>query len=82
MAVKIGFVGSGGIANWHLEHLSKIKETRIVCLYDINKERVEAAARKWNAIMAVAIIQSIPVFIVFIIFREHLMKGIKLRGFK
>jgi len=36
----------------------------------------------WNAAMAVAIIQSIPVFIAFIIFREQLMKGIKLRGFK
>ena len=36
----------------------------------------------WNAVMALAIIQSIPVFITFIIFREQLMKGIKLRGFK
>ena len=35
-----------------------------------------------NAIMAVSILQSIPVFIMFIIFREQLMKGIKLRGFK
>ena len=35
-----------------------------------------------NALMAIAIIQSIPVFIMFIIFREQLMKGIKLRGFK
>ena len=35
-----------------------------------------------NATMAAAIIQSIPVFIAFIIFREQLMKGIKLRGFK
>jgi len=36
----------------------------------------------WNAIMAISIVQSIPVFIAFIIFREQLMKGIKLRGFK
>ena len=36
----------------------------------------------WNVIMAAAILQSIPVFIAFIIFREQLMKGIKLRGFK
>lgn len=49
MAVKVGFVGTGGIANWHLEHLSKIRETKIVCLYDVNKERVEAAAKKWEA---------------------------------
>ena len=49
MAVRIGFVGSGGIANWHLEHLSKIKGTKIVCLYDVNKERVETSAKKWKA---------------------------------
>ncbi|MCD6318418.1 carbohydrate ABC transporter permease, partial [Candidatus Aerophobetes bacterium] len=36
----------------------------------------------WNVTMAAAILQSIPVFIAFIIFREQLMKGIKLRGFK
>jgi len=35
-----------------------------------------------NAVMAIALIQSIPTFIMFIIFREYLMKGIKLRGFK
>ena len=35
-----------------------------------------------NGLMAMAIIESIPVFIVFIIFREQLMTGIKLRGFK
>jgi len=35
-----------------------------------------------NTIMAISIIQSIPVFIMFIIFREQLMKGIKLRGFR
>ena len=35
-----------------------------------------------NALLGLSIIQSIPVFIMFIIFREQLMKGIKLRGFK
>jgi len=35
-----------------------------------------------NGLMAISIIESIPVFIAFIIFREQLMKGIKLRGFK
>jgi len=35
-----------------------------------------------NGLMGIAIIESIPVFIAFIIFREQLMKGIKLRGFK
>jgi len=35
-----------------------------------------------NGLMVIAIIESIPVFIMFVIFREELMKGIKLRGFK
>lgn len=36
----------------------------------------------WNVAMAAGVLQSIPVFIAFVIFREQLMKGIKLRGFK
>ncbi len=49
MTLRIGFVGAGGIANWHLEHLSKIEGTKIVSLCDVNKKRVEAGAKKWNA---------------------------------
>lgn len=36
----------------------------------------------YNGLMALALVESIPVFIMFVIFREQLMKGIKLRGFK
>jgi len=36
----------------------------------------------YNGLMTIAIIESIPVFIMFLIFREYLMRGIKLRGFK
>ncbi len=36
----------------------------------------------YNGLMAISIIESIPVFIIFLIFREYLMTGIKLRGFK
>ena len=36
----------------------------------------------WNGLMAMSIVESIPVFVMFIIFREYLMTGIKLRGFK
>lgn len=49
MTLRIGFVGAGGIANWHLEHLSRIKQTRIISFYDVNEERAKAAAKKWNA---------------------------------
>jgi len=40
------------------------------------------AGMTYNGLMAIAIIQSIPVFIMFLIFREYLMTGIRLRGFK
>ena len=46
------------------------------------QEAILRAGLGMNAMMAFAIVQSIPVFIMFIIFREQLMKGIKLRGFK
>ena len=36
----------------------------------------------YTALMAVAIIEAIPVFFMFIIFREQIMKGVRLRGFK
>ena len=36
----------------------------------------------WNLLMAISLLEAIPILIVFIIFREQLMKGIKLRGFK
>jgi len=36
----------------------------------------------YNALMALAVIESIPIFIAFLIFREKLMKGIQLAGLK
>jgi len=45
-------------------------------------ERIREAGIGYNGLMTVAVIESIPVFIMFIIFREQLMTGIKLRGFK
>ena len=36
----------------------------------------------WPALMALSIIETLPVFIMFLFCREYLMKGIKLRGFK
>jgi len=48
MAVKVGLVGTGGMANGHLEHLSEIKEVEITSLCDIKRERVEAASKKYG----------------------------------
>jgi len=44
--MKIGFVGTGGIANYHLEHLMKIKEAEIVALCDVVEERAKETAKK------------------------------------
>jgi len=48
MIVKVGFVGTGGIANWHLEHLSKIEGIKITSLCDIKREKAEATAKKYG----------------------------------
>ena len=48
---------------------------------ETSKEMLEAGLGM-NAVMAMGIFQSIPSFIMFIILREQLMRGIKLRGFK
>jgi len=49
MAVKVGFIGAGGIARYHAEHLAKIKEARIVAFCDLSKERAEKMAREFGA---------------------------------
>ncbi|WP_129669810.1 carbohydrate ABC transporter permease [Phytoactinopolyspora endophytica] len=36
----------------------------------------------WNGLMVLAILQSLPVFIAFIVCREYLLRGIRLRGLK
>ncbi|TDD72634.1 carbohydrate ABC transporter permease [Jiangella aurantiaca] len=36
----------------------------------------------WNGMMVLAILQSIPIFIAFLVCREYLLRGIKIRGLK
>jgi multiple sugar transport system permease protein len=36
----------------------------------------------YNALMALAVVESIPIFIAFLLFREQLMKGIQISGLK
>ena len=50
MAIKIGFIGVGGIAGSHLGNLSQIEEARVVALCDVVKEKAEEAAKKYQAI--------------------------------
>jgi predicted dehydrogenase len=42
--VRIGFVGTGGIAGAHIERLREIPEAQIVALCDVDEGRVQAAA--------------------------------------
>jgi ABC-type glycerol-3-phosphate transport system permease component len=47
-----------------------------------NLRKLLAAGLSWNGLMVLGLLQTIPVFIMFIICREYLMKGIRVRGFK
>jgi len=48
MAVRIGFVGTGGIAGAHFNSLEKINDAQPVAFMDLNTERAEAAARRFG----------------------------------
>jgi len=45
-------------------------------------QQLVAAGVGYNALMALAVVESIPMFIAFLIFREQLMKGIQIHGLK
>ena len=45
-------------------------------------QQLIAAGVGYNALMAASVIESIPMFIAFLLFREQLMKGIQLSGLK
>jgi len=46
--VKIGFVGTGGIANHHLRQLKEIEDAEIVALCDIVEDRVQSAVANYG----------------------------------
>lgn len=48
MAVRIGFVGTGGIAGAHFNSLEKVADAQPVAFMDLNTERAEAAARRFE----------------------------------
>ncbi len=45
-------------------------------------QQLLASGVGYNALMALAVVESIPMFLAFLIFREQLMKGIQLQGLK
>jgi len=44
MTVRVGFVGTGGIAHLHMAHLKQIEEAEVVAMYDVAVGRAQAAA--------------------------------------
>jgi predicted dehydrogenase len=46
--VRLGFVGTGGIANHHLGRLKEIEGVQIVALCDVVADRVKDATAKWG----------------------------------
>lgn len=48
--VRIGFVGTGGIATHHLEQLRQVEEAEVVALCDVVEGRVGEAAAKFGGV--------------------------------
>ena len=42
--IQVGFIGTGGIARWHISHLKEIPECRIAALCDVDAARVKTVA--------------------------------------
>lgn len=49
MPVKIGFIGAGGNANWHMESLAKVPDAKVVAVADLDDTKAEATAAKYKA---------------------------------
>ncbi|GGD88432.1 Gfo/Idh/MocA family protein [Paenibacillus nasutitermitis] len=49
MSVKIGFIGVGGIAQYHIKGLQQIEGVEIVCVYDVNRENAARVAESTGA---------------------------------
>ncbi|NIA15665.1 MAG: Gfo/Idh/MocA family oxidoreductase [Nitrospiraceae bacterium] len=49
MAVKIGFIGAGGNANWHMDMIEDVPDAQIVAVADLALDRAQATADKHNA---------------------------------
>ncbi len=48
MAVRLGFIGTGGIAQGHMDRLSKIDGVQNVAFCDVQLDRARAAAEKYG----------------------------------
>jgi len=48
MGIKVAFIGSGGIAGYHLSHLEKIKDVELVGFCDVQADRAQARAKHYK----------------------------------
>lgn len=48
MAVRVGFIGCGGISRYHMSHLAKIKDAEMVAFCDVDKSRAQATAQEFG----------------------------------
>ena len=48
MPVRIGFIGTGGIAGMHINNLQQIREVQLVAFTDVVKEKAEQAAARFD----------------------------------
>jgi hypothetical protein len=48
MAIRLGFIGTGGIAQGHMQRLSGIDGVEAVAHYDVIAERAQNSAEKWG----------------------------------
>ncbi len=48
MTVRVGFIGCGGIARYHMQHLIKMKDVQMVAFCDVDKSRAEATAQEFG----------------------------------
>jgi len=48
MAVRIGFIGTGGIAQQHMRNLQKIEQAQVVGMFDVSRDRAETASRMFD----------------------------------
>ena len=49
MAVKIGFIGAGGNANWHMDMIKDVPDCKVVAVADIAFDKAKATAAKHGA---------------------------------
>ncbi|TFE29453.1 Gfo/Idh/MocA family protein [Cohnella luojiensis] len=52
MTIKLGFIGSGGIANHHLKNLVQMKDVALSAFYDVNMERARKTASEHDGAKA------------------------------